>query len=72
MTTPEPTLSSSVQAATTTARTHGQSPAVFATAPLFISEATVKTHIDHVLAKTGSRDRASLVGYAPRTGRDSA
>ena len=41
-------------------------------APLFISEATVKTHIDHVPAKTGGRDRASLVGYAPRTGRDSA
>jgi DNA-binding NarL/FixJ family response regulator len=39
---------------------------------LFISEATVKTHINHLLAKTGCRDRAALVGYAYRTGRVSA
>lgn len=33
---------------------------------LFISEATVKTHINHIFAKTGLRDRAQLVGYAFR------
>ena len=38
-------------------------------ARLFVSEATVKTHINHLLAKTGCRDRAALVGYAYRTGR---
>jgi DNA-binding NarL/FixJ family response regulator len=37
-------------------------------ARLFVSEATVKTHINHLLAKTGCRDRAGLVGYAYRTG----
>jgi DNA-binding NarL/FixJ family response regulator len=35
---------------------------------LFISEATVKTHLNHVLAKTGCRDRAALVALAHRTG----
>ncbi|MGC9670294.1 response regulator [Planosporangium sp. 12N6] len=39
---------------------------------LFVSEATVKTHINHLLAKTGCRDRAALVGYAYRTGRVTA
>jgi DNA-binding NarL/FixJ family response regulator len=33
-----------------------------------ISGATVKTHINHLLAKTGARDRAQLVGYAFRCG----
>ena len=33
-----------------------------------ISGATVKTHINHLLAKTGMRDRAQLVGYAFRHG----
>jgi DNA-binding NarL/FixJ family response regulator len=41
-------------------------------ARLFVSEATVKTHVNHLLAKTGCRDRASLVGYAYRTGRITA
>jgi DNA-binding NarL/FixJ family response regulator len=41
-------------------------------ARLFVSEATVKTHINHLLAKTGCRDRAALVGYAYRTGRVTA
>jgi DNA-binding NarL/FixJ family response regulator len=41
-------------------------------ARLFVSEATVKTHINHLLAKTGCRDRAALVSYAYRTGRISA
>ena len=34
----------------------------------FVSEATVKTHINHIFAKTGVRDRAQLVGYAFRAG----
>jgi DNA-binding NarL/FixJ family response regulator len=37
-------------------------------AALFVSEATVKTHINHIFAKTGLRDRAQLVGYAFRHG----
>ena len=41
-------------------------------ARLFVSEATVKTHVNHLLAKTGCRDRAALVAYAYRTGRVSA
>ena len=35
---------------------------------LFVSEATVKTHINHIFTKTGLRDRAQLVGYAFRRG----
>ncbi len=35
---------------------------------LFVSEATVKTHVNHIFAKTGSRDRAQAVGYAHRHG----
>ena len=31
---------------------------------LFVSEATVKTHITHIFAKTGSRDRAQAIAYA--------
>lgn len=31
---------------------------------LFVSEATVKTHINHLFAKTGVRDRAQAVRYA--------
>ena len=33
-----------------------------------ISGATVKSHINHLLAKTGARDRGQLVGYAFRHG----
>jgi DNA-binding NarL/FixJ family response regulator len=33
-------------------------------AKLFVSEATVKTHINHVFAKIGVRDRAQAVHYA--------
>jgi len=33
---------------------------------LFVSEATVKTHINHIFTKTGSRDRAQAIGYAHR------
>jgi DNA-binding NarL/FixJ family response regulator len=35
---------------------------------LVISDTTVKTHINHLLAKTGARDRAQLVAYAFRLG----
>jgi DNA-binding NarL/FixJ family response regulator len=45
----------------------GESNAEIATA-LFVSEATVKTHINHIFSKTGLRDRAQLVGYAFRNG----
>jgi DNA-binding NarL/FixJ family response regulator len=31
---------------------------------LFVREATVKTHVNHIFAKTGSRDRAQAVAYA--------
>lgn len=37
-------------------------------AKLFISDTTVKTHVNHLLVKTGMRDRAQLVGYAYRRG----
>jgi DNA-binding NarL/FixJ family response regulator len=50
----------------------GESNGEIATA-LYVSEATVKTHIHHILNKTGLRDRSQLVSYAFRnglTGRD--
>lgn len=37
-------------------------------AELVVSTATVKTHVNHIFAKTGMRDRAQLVGYAYRVG----
>ncbi|MEV6970821.1 response regulator transcription factor [Hamadaea sp. NPDC051192] len=39
---------------------------------LFVTEATVKTHINHLLAKIGVRDRAQAVGYAYQQGLISA
>jgi DNA-binding NarL/FixJ family response regulator len=35
---------------------------------LFVSEATVKSHINHVFAKIGARDRAQAVHYAYKHG----
>ncbi len=35
-------------------------------AHLFLSNHTVKTHINRIFAKTGSRDRAAAIGYAHR------
>ena len=35
---------------------------------LTVSEATVKTHVNHVFSKTGVRDRAQAVAYAYRNG----
>ena len=31
---------------------------------LYIAEVTVKTHVNQIFAKTGSRDRAQAVAYA--------
>jgi DNA-binding NarL/FixJ family response regulator len=33
-----------------------------------VSETTVKTHVNHIFAKTSSRDRAQAVRYAHRHG----
>jgi DNA-binding NarL/FixJ family response regulator len=37
-------------------------------AALVLSSATVKTHVNHIFAKTGARDRAQAVRYAYRHG----
>ena len=37
-------------------------------AALVVSDATVKTHINHVFSKTGARDRAQTVRYAYQRG----
>jgi DNA-binding NarL/FixJ family response regulator len=33
-----------------------------------VSEATVKTHVNHLLAKIGARDRAQAVSYPYQNG----
>ena len=35
-------------------------------AQLFLSNHTIKTHVNRIFAKTGSRDRAAAIGYAHR------
>jgi DNA-binding NarL/FixJ family response regulator len=47
----------------------GKSNAEIAKA-LFVTEATVKTHVNHIFAKTGSRDRAQAIAYAHKHLRD--
>jgi len=37
-------------------------------ARLVLSEATVKSHVNHILPKIGARGRAQAVGYAYRHG----
>jgi DNA-binding NarL/FixJ family response regulator len=37
-------------------------------AELYVSEATVKTHVNHIFTKTRSRDRSQAVSYAHRHG----
>ena len=37
-------------------------------AQLYVAEATVKTHVNRILAKTGSRDRTQAAAYAHRRG----
>ena len=37
-------------------------------AQLFLSSHTIKTHINRIFSKTGSRDRAAAIGYAHRNG----
>ena len=39
-------------------------------AQLYLSNHTVKTHINRIFTKTGSRDRAAAIGYAHRHGID--
>ena len=35
---------------------------------LYVSEVTIKTHVNHIFTKTGSRDRAQAIAYAHRRG----
>jgi DNA-binding NarL/FixJ family response regulator len=35
---------------------------------LYVSEVTIKSHVNHIFTKTGSRDRSQAVAYAHRRG----
>jgi len=35
---------------------------------LYVSEVTIKTHVNHIFTKTGSRDRSQAIAYAHRRG----
>jgi DNA-binding NarL/FixJ family response regulator len=75
ITRPEPTTPAQAEAEPLSARevdvlrllAAGQSNRAIARA-LFISEATVKTHINHIYTKAGVRDRAQAVRYAYQHG----
>jgi DNA-binding CsgD family transcriptional regulator len=54
--------------AVTQARRTGSDAISSAARRLIVSEATVKTHINHAFGKAGVRDRAQAVAYAYRTG----
>jgi len=44
------------------------SPNAEIAARLYVSEATVKTHVNRIFAKAASRDRAQAAAYAHRAG----
>ena len=49
-----------IDGVTATARIRAEHPDT----RLFVTEATVKTHINHLFSKTGTHDRAQAVSYA--------
>jgi DNA-binding NarL/FixJ family response regulator len=57
-------LDATVQSRLLAAASAGVRPAPAPAAHLVVSEATIKTHINHLFAKAGVRDRAQAVHYA--------